>query len=226
MAAPTKHDWAKISREYIEAPSDDLRLSLPVLAKKYKVNLNYLEQKCAKDKWVEQSKMFLRRVSEEAQSQKISSLASEQTKFDADILIVARGLRRQITGHLSRSLNTNELIEPKDIGSLTNSLATIQKIGRTSLDMDSWTPEKILNEARRLGFLLTDPRTLASATDEDRARLGEGRDAHSPETSADAIPFDTVMAGVAEIEPTIIPPATRNLEDILTPKTSDRIQDS
>ena len=226
MAAPTKHDWAKISREYIEAPSDDLRLSLPVLAKKYKVNLNYLEQKCAKDKWVEQSKMFLRRVSEEAQSQKISSLASEQTKFDADILIVARGLRRQITGHLSRSLNTNELIEPKDIGSLTNSLATIQKIGRTSLDMDSWTPEKILNEARRLGFLLTDPRTLTSASDEDRARLGEGREADSAETSADAIPLDTVMAGVAEIKPTIIPTASRNLEDILATKTGDRIQDA
>jgi len=41
-----------------------------------------------------------------------------------------------------------------------------------------------------------------------------------------AIPLDTVMAGVAEIEPTIIPTASRNLEDILTPKTSDRIQDA
>ena len=174
MAAPTKHDWGKISKEYIEAHSDDIRPSLPDLAKKYGIGIKYLESKCAKDKWVEQSKMFLRRVSEEAQSQKITSLASEQTKFDADILIVARGLRRQITGHLTRSINTNELIEPKDIGSLTNSLATIQKIGRTSLDMDSWTPEKILNEARRLGFLLTDPRTLTSASDEDRARLGEG----------------------------------------------------
>jgi hypothetical protein len=150
-----------------------LRPSLPDLAKKYGIGIKYLESKCAKDKWVEQSKMFLRRVSEEAQSQKISSLASEQTKFDADILIVARGLRRQITGHLSRSINTDTLIDPKDIGSLTNSLATIQKIGRTSLDMDNWTPEKILNEARRLGFLLTDPRTLTSASDEDRSGLGE-----------------------------------------------------
>jgi hypothetical protein len=218
-----KHDWDKISREYIEAISEDIRPSLDSLAKKYGVSFGYIQQKCAKDKWVEQSKMFLRRVSEEAQSQKITSLASEQTKFDADILIVARGLRRQITGHLTRSINTSELIEPKDIGSLTNSLATIQKIGRTSLDMDSWTPEKILNEARRLGFLLTDPRTLTSASDEDRARLGEGRSAYSPETSGDAIPLDTVMAGVAEIQPTIIPTASRNLEDILTTKTGDRI---
>ena len=38
MAAPTKHDWGKISREYIEAPSDDLRPSLPDLAKKYNIN--------------------------------------------------------------------------------------------------------------------------------------------------------------------------------------------
>jgi hypothetical protein len=197
-----KHDWIKISKEYVEAPNDESRPYLEDLAKKYNVSLNYLQQKCAKDKWVEQSKMFLRRVSEEAQSQKITSLASEQTKFDADILIVARGLRRQITGHLSRSINTDTLIDPKDIGSLTNSLATIQKIGRTSLDMDSWTPEKILNEARRLGFLLTDPRTLASASDEDRARLGEGRDAFSPEAN----PFSDILA-TAEEAPTTPPPA-------------------
>ena len=187
MAAPKKYDWGKISREYIEAPSDDLRPSLTDLAKKYGIGTKYLENKSAKDKWIEQSKMFLRRVSEEAQSQKISSLASEQTKFDADILIIARGLRRQITGHLSQSIKTDNLLDPKDIGSLTNSLSSIQKIGRTSLDMDTWTPEKILNEARRLGFLLTDPRTLASASDEDRARLGEGDRA-----TASKNPFDKI----------------------------------
>jgi vacuolar-type H+-ATPase subunit H len=42
----------------------------------------------------------------------------------------------------------------------------------------------------------------------------------------DGIPFDSVMAGVAEIKPTIIPTATRNLEDILATKTSDSIQDA
>ena len=63
MAAPTKHDWVKISKEYIEAPSDDLRPSLVALAAKYSVSIKYIEQKCSKDKWVEQSKIFLRRVS-------------------------------------------------------------------------------------------------------------------------------------------------------------------
>jgi hypothetical protein len=205
MAAPTKHDWNKISKEYIEAPSDDLRPSLPDLAKKYGIGIKYLESKCAKDKWVEQSKMFLRRVSEEAQSRKISSLASEQTKFDADILIVARGLRRQITGHLTRSLNTNELIEPKDIGSLTNSLATIQKIGRTSLDMDSWSPDKIVNEALKLGYLLTDPRTLASDTGSDGKSLGKGGDSDSTEAN----PFADILATT---EDTTTSPPTNDMQ--------------
>jgi hypothetical protein len=129
--------------------------------------------------------MFLRRVSEEAQSQKISSLASEQTKFDADILIVARGLRRQITGHLSRSINTDTLIDPKDIGSLTNSLATIQKIGRTSLDMDSWTPDKIVNEALKLGYIVVDPRISTSDTIAD----GKG-----DRESASKNPFDNFLS--------------------------------
>jgi hypothetical protein len=180
-----KYEWEKISREYIEAPSDDLRPSLEDLAKKYGVKFGYIQQKCAKDKWVEQSKMFLRRVSEEAQSQKISSLASEQTKFDADILIVARGLRRQITGHLSRSINTDTLIDPKDIGSLTNSLATIQKIGRTSLDMDSWTPDKIVNEALKLGYIVVDPRISTSDTIAD----GKG-----DRESASKNPFDNFLS--------------------------------
>lgn len=156
-----KHDWAKISREYIEVPSDDLRPSLGDLAKKYNISLNYLEQKCAKDKWVEQSKMFLRRVSEEVQTQKITSLASEQTKFDAGIMQVARGLQNQIVLHLNEAVVTKAKLDPKDIGSLTNSLATIQKIGRTSLDMDSWTPDKIVNEALRLGYIITDPRNIS-----------------------------------------------------------------
>ena len=186
MAAPTKHDWSKISREYIEAPSDDLRPSLPDLAKKYNIGIKYLESKCAKDKWVEQSKMFLRKVAEESQSQKITSLASEQTKFDADILKVARGLQSQIILHLNEAVQTKAKLEPKDINTLTSSLSTIQRIGRTALDLDSWTPDKIINEARKLGFLLTDPRTLTSASDEDRARLGEGK-------SEDANPFSDIL---------------------------------
>ena len=161
MAAPTKHDWGKISREYIEAPSDDLRPSLPDLAKKYNIGIKYLESKCAKDKWVEQSKMFLRKVAEESQSQKITSLASEQTKFDAGIMQVARGLQNQIVLHLNEAVVTKEKLDPKDIGSLTNSLATIQRIGRTSLDMDTWSPNKIINEALKLGYIITDPRDIS-----------------------------------------------------------------
>lgn len=222
----SKYDWEKISKEYIESPSDDARPSLQSLAAKYGMSLNFIQQRSAKDKWVEQAKIFLRRVSQESTQQKASSLAGEQTKFDADILTVARALQGQIIGHLNEAKVKKELLPTKDISLLSGSLSTIQRIGRTALDLDSWTPEKILNEARRLGFLLTDPRTLTSASDEDRARLGEGRAAYSTETSTDAIPFDSVMAGVAEIKPTIIPTASRNLEDILAPKTSDRIQDS
>lgn len=194
MAAPTKHDWVKISKEYIEAPSDDLRPSLVALALKYGVSIKYIEQKCSKEKWVEQAKIFLRRVSQESKQEKVSSLAGEQTKFDADILTVARALQGQIIGHLNEAKQSKTLLPPKDISLLSGSLSTIQRIGRTALDLDSWTPEKILNEARRLGFLLTDPRTLTSATDEDRARLGKGRDADSSEAN----PFSDILAATED----------------------------
>ncbi len=189
MAAPTKHDWVKISKEYIEAPSDDLRPSLVALAAKYSVSIKYIEQKCSKEKWVEQSKIFLRRVSQESKQEKVSSLAGEQTKFDADILTVARALQGQIIGHLNEAKIKKELLPPKDISLLSGSLSTIQRIGRTALDLDSWTPDKIVNEALKLGYLLTDPRTLTSDTGSDGKSLGKGRDTDSSETN----PFSDIL---------------------------------
>lgn len=175
MAAPIKHDWDKISKEYIEAPSDDLRPSLVALAEKYGLSRQYLEKKCSKEKWVEQSKIFLRRVSQESKQEKVSSLAGEQTKFDADILTVARALQGQIIGHLNQAKQSKTLLPPKDISQLTTSLSTIQRIGRTALDLDTWTPDKVVNEALKLGFIVTDPRINSSDTSEDRQ--GDRQDA-------------------------------------------------
>ena len=157
----TKHDWEKISKEYIEASSDDVRPSLQTLAEKYGINHNYLQQKCAKDKWVEQSKIFLRRVSQESKQEKVSSLAGEQTKFDADILTVARALQGQIIGHLNEAKVNKTLLATKDISLLSGSLSTIQRIGRTALDLDTWSPDKIINEALKLGYIITDPRDIS-----------------------------------------------------------------
>lgn len=186
----TKHDWIKISKEYIEAPSDEERPFLEDLAKKHGVSLGYLQQKCAKDKWVEQSKIFLRRVSQESKQEKVSSLAGEQTKFDADILTVARALQGQIIGHLNEAKVNKTLLATKDISLLSGSLSTIQRIGRTALDLDTWSPDKIVNEALKLGYLLTDPRTLASDTGSDGKSLGKGRDSDSTETN----PFADILA--------------------------------
>lgn len=165
-----KHDWEKISKEYIEAPSDEARPYLEDLAKKHNVSLNYIQQKCAKDKWVEQSKIFLRRVSQESKQEKVTSLAGEQTRFDSDILIVARALQGQIVGHLNQAKQSKALLPPKDISQLTTSLSTIQRIGRTALDLDTWTPDKVVNEALKLGFIVTDPRINTS----DSRANGEG----------------------------------------------------
>jgi hypothetical protein len=201
----TKHDWEKISKEYIEASSDDVRPSLQSLATKYGINYNYIQQKSAKDKWVEQSKIFLRRVSQESKQEKVSSLAGEQTKFDADILTVARALQGQIIGHLNEAKVNKTLLATKDISLLSGSLSTIQRIGRTALDLDSWTPDKIVNEALKLGYLLTDPRTLTSDTGSDGKSLGKGGDSDSTEAN----PFSDILA-TAEEDTTPPPPANNS----------------
>jgi hypothetical protein len=165
----SKHDWEKISKEYIESPSDDVRPSLQTLADKYGMSLNYIQQRSAKEKWVEQSKIFLRRVSQESKQEKVSSLAGEQTKFDADILTVARALQGQIIGHLNEAKVNKTLLPTKDISLLSGSLSTIQRIGRTALDLDTWSPDKIINEALKLGYIITDPRDI-SKDGEDTAQ--------------------------------------------------------
>jgi hypothetical protein len=157
----SQHEWEKISKEYIESPSDDVRPSLQTLADKYGMSLNYIQQRSAKDKWVEQSKIFLRRVSKESTQEKVSSLAGEQTKFDADILTVARALQGQIIGHLNEAKQSKTLLPTKDISLLSGSLSTIQRIGRTALDLDTWSPDKIINEALKLGYIITDPRDIS-----------------------------------------------------------------
>jgi hypothetical protein len=198
----SKYDWEKISKEYIEAPSDDARPSLQSLATKYGMSLNFIQQRSARDKWVEQAKIFLRRVSRESKQEKVSSLAGEQTKFDTDILTVARALQGQIIGHLNEAKIKKELLPPKDISLLSGSLSTIQRIGRTALDLDTWSADKIVNEALKLGYLLTDPRTLTSDTGSDGKSLGKGRDTDSTEAN----PFSDILA-TAEEAPTTSAPA-------------------
>ena len=157
-----KHDWETIRREYIETTNNEDRPSLQSLASKYGVSFSHIQRICAKEKWVEQSKIYARKLNDERVSQKVTSLASEQTKFDADILIVARGLQRQIIGHINTSIQQKVFLEPKDISSLTGSLLSIQRIGRTALDLDTWTNDKLVNEGLKRGFIISDLRHQSS----------------------------------------------------------------
>lgn len=192
--AKSKVDWDAIAREYIEARSDNVRPKLIDLSNKYGVSFAAIQKKCQRDQWVEKSRMFVRRLGQEIRDNQAvvlaDSLASSQVEFDSECLNVARKLIKQVNRVLVASEDKQEededkSLRPSDLTHCSTTLATAQKVGRIALGSDNLTPDKIVNEALKLGFIVVDPRTNSSDTSAD----GQG-----DRESASKNPFDNLLS--------------------------------
>jgi hypothetical protein len=194
--AKSKVDWDAIAREYIEARSDNVRPKLEELATKYGVTIAAIRKKCTRDRWIEKSRMFVQYLSKEINENKIAaladSLASLQVDFDSDCLNTARKLIKQVNRVLvlteeKQSDEPEQGIRPSDLTHYSNTLLSAQKVGRIALGSDSLTPDKIVNEALKLGYIVVDPRISTSDTSAD----GEGK-------SANPNPFADILESTTE----------------------------
>jgi hypothetical protein len=177
--AKSKVDWDVIAREYIEARSDNVRPKLEDLAIKYEVTIAAIRKKCTRDRWIEKSRMFVQYLSKEINENKIAaladSLASLQVDFDSDCLNVAKKLIKQVNQVLTATEEEQrekpeQGIRSSDLTHYSNTLLSAQRVGRIALGSDNFTPDKIVNEALKLGFIVIDPRNNTSDTIKD----GEG----------------------------------------------------
>lgn len=192
--AKSKVDWDAIAKEYIEARSDNVRPKLIDLSNKYGVSFAAIQKKCQRDQWVEKSRMFVRRLGQEIRDNQAvvlaDSLASSQVEFDSECLNVARKLIKQVNRVLvvaegKQEEDDEKSIRPSDLTHYSNTLLSAQKVGRIALGSDNLTPDKIVNEALKLGFIVVDPRISASDTSAD----GEGDRGTTSEN-----PFDNFLS--------------------------------
>jgi transcriptional regulator with XRE-family HTH domain len=198
---PKPINWVAIRAEY-EAGG----ISLRQLADKLGVNRRTLERRCSKESWV-------------------NGVGNVSAEVDAKVSAEIR--EKAVSQRVKKKLTDIEMIDkiisgcfdayienPDTFKTTGENIAAIERMFKLKLEYSQERIEKWLYDR---GYVAVPIPELAS-TDKDND--SEGRE------KGDAIPFDSVMAGVAEIKPTIIPTASRNLEDILAPKTGDRIQDA
>jgi hypothetical protein len=152
-----KHNWQKISREYIEADSDAVRPTLKDLASKYKVSFGYIQQVSQRDGWVKQSKIYTRSVEDKLRAGKIEAFAKEQASFDTQCLQLSKALFSQVSQHFIKAVSDSEPIKPTALNNLANVISVGQKIGRTALGMYDVDDETMMDKLERKGYKTIDP---------------------------------------------------------------------
>ncbi len=204
MPKPTKPkpiNWVAIRAEY-EAGG----VTLQQLANRLGVSLKTVARRSSKESWRDGVQRVSKEVSNEVSKKVRDNIVSKRVeKALSDLDMINNVI----------SLTYSAIIEnPDNFKTTGEAIASLDRMQKIKLEYSQERIEKWLYDR---GYVAVPIPELASTIEDNDS---EGRE------KGDAIPFDSVMAGVAEIKPTIIPTATRNLEDILAAKTSDRVQDS
>ena len=155
--AKRQHDWQKISKEYIEADSDSARPTLQELASHHGISFGYIQQVCYKDKWVEQSQIYIRKVSEKVRAARIEAFAKEQSEFDTSCFVLSKALLKQLITHFNNANESKSAIKPTELNNLANVLSTAQKTGRTALGIYDLDDESLMDKLERKGYKTIDP---------------------------------------------------------------------
>jgi hypothetical protein len=182
MAKKPTVDWDAIASEYIEARSDNVRPKLEDLANKYGVSIAAIRKRCSREQWIEKSRMFVQRLSQEIREKKIDfisdSLAISHVDFDSDCLNTAREILQQIRlafatikeaqqdsdGDGVKQLKSSEILNYANAG------AVAQRMGRTALGADVLSDQELLEAVMKRGYVPIDPRQNQSS---DASENGE-----------------------------------------------------
>lgn len=204
MPKPTKPkpiNWVAIRAEY-EAGG----VTLQQLANRLGVSLKTVARRSSKESWRDGVQRVSKEVSLEVSKKVRDNIVSKRVeKALSDLDMINNVI----------SLTYSAIIEnPDNFKTTGEAIAALDRMQKIKLEYSQERIEKWLYER---GYIAIPVAELAPTVEDNDS---EGREKRDP------IPLDSVMAGVAEIEPTIIPTASRNLEDILAPETSDRIQDA
>ena len=128
-----KYDWAKIKAEYVQG-----NVTLEELSKKYGCSFSFIQQKSAKDKWNEETKIYRRKIEEKKLEKKSTILAFESASFDANCLRPAQSAIELLEKRISEIKKKGNLSyqDTKEIEKLGAALKTFQSVGKLALGED------------------------------------------------------------------------------------------
>ena len=120
-----KTNWNKVKQAYIE----DEPITYSELAEKFKIGLDNLQHRGAKENWAEQRKLFSHKVETLRVEKKSEIMASESAQFDSDCLKVARAGIGMVVGEMKTKTTT--------VAQLSTALANFQKVGKLAFGEQS-----------------------------------------------------------------------------------------
>lgn len=115
-----EHDWDSIRQEYIAT-----NISTKELAKKHKVRLATLAEKCSKEGWVAKRKEYKKKLSEKTSEKLCSKMAAKKANEFAQILDLTTMAQTRILEMMQR-----DNLKTSDIRNLVESLEIAERVTR------------------------------------------------------------------------------------------------
>lgn len=131
----TKPDWPSIKRDYVETT-----LTLAEVQTKWGVRRGTLSARAARENWNDQKQQYAAKLEQIRQEKIIARTADEQTRFQSDILKVARAQLAMIARKMNEfapdaaadvktDKREEKRVDAAILLKLTNALANVQRVG-------------------------------------------------------------------------------------------------
>jgi hypothetical protein len=115
-----EHDWDSIRQEYIAT-----NISTKELAKKHKVRLATLSEKCSKEHWVAKRKEYKKRLSEKTSEKLCSKMATKKANEFAEILDLTGLAQKRLHEMLQK-----DNLKTSDVRNIMESLEIAERVTR------------------------------------------------------------------------------------------------
>jgi hypothetical protein len=149
-----RHDWAKVKTDYVQGVEEGGNRrypSVPELSKKYGISVKYAQEIAAKQNWVQERRIFESKLQDLRETQRITKLLEDSTKFDSDNLNIAKAgvgvVGSKFTAHLKATqtlMSTTATEEQKEeakthilsggaLETLSKAIVNYQRLGKIAL---------------------------------------------------------------------------------------------
>lgn len=147
--ATNRPDWATLRAKFISGS-----MNLVELAEQDGVNYSATKQRAKREKWTEARTSASLKLSAEVAEKMLAGKVDDLVTFNENDLKVAKALRAQIAGHITRAQKNNVMLTPAEIRTLASTAESIQRIGRLALGASTTNNELTGKDGKEFDFPL------------------------------------------------------------------------